>query len=179
MKGIKKLFCVAVIGLCMTVTAGASEGIGNLPPQGAKAYLKILNEAQDAWGEARLYTFENYSDSQKMWGGLCLAKLIDFDGDDIPELYFAGRTADSFFTQYLYTYQRGNVIKLEIPKEVSNFGTDVSPNTVFFFGTDKAYLVDGHEIMNGGDVNYFTKQNNKIVSVLTYIDSEQECSLNG
>lgn len=68
---------------------------------------------------------------------------------------------------------------------MSNFGTDVSPCADFYVGGTKAYLVDGHEIMNGFPVKYLTKQGRKIVTALTYTDAIDDdtgnhiCTLNG
>ncbi len=160
MKRFRSLVCAAALGICMATVAGAAEGVGNLPPQGAKAYLELINTAQQLHGTARV--------AQGMWEGVCLAKLIDFDGDGIPELYYAEKPAGSYYTQRLYTYHDGEIVQLKIPEDVSNFGTDVSPSALFYIGDGKAYLVDGHEVMNGNDVNYFTKQNDDIVSDFVY-----------
>ena len=67
---------------------------------------------------------------------------------------------------------------------MSNFGTDVSPCADFYVGSTKAYLVDGHEVMNGFPVKYLTKQGKEIVTALTYTDAIDDnganvCSLNG
>ena len=42
-----------------------------------------------------------------------------------------------------------------------------SPCADFYVDDTKAYLVDGHEIMNGFPVKYLTKQGRKIVTALT------------
>jgi len=178
MKRFCRILCAAATGLCMTAFAGAAEGAGALSPQGARAYLELLEITRNLYGTAQVTQEGPYT---RMWEGLCLAKLIDFDGDGIPELYCAGRPAGGRFTQSLYTYQNGKTIPLSIPRTVSNFGTDVSPSTLFYIGAGKAYLVDGQEVMNGNDVNYFTKQGNQIVSafVCTGISWDGVCTVNG
>ena len=178
-KHIRKFLCAAMAGLCMTVVAGAAEGIGNLSPQGAKAYLNLLDEAEKQYGEAHIATEFPY---ERMWEGLTLAKLVDFDGDGIPELYYAARPTNGRFIQRLYTFSNGKVLQLKIPESVSNFGNDFSPSALLYIGADKAYLVDGQEILNGGVVNYFTKRGDEIVSALAYTEPDvhiADCTING
>ena len=85
----------------------------------------------------------------------------------------------------MYSYADGKIYALDIPESVSNFGTDVSPCADFYVDDTKAYLVDGHEIMNGFPVKYLTKQGRKIVTALTYTDAIDDdtgnhiCTLNG
>jgi|GEM_PF-332879 len=169
MKYIRKFLCAAMAGICMTVIAGAAEGVGDLSPQGAKAYLNLLNAAEKQYGKAHIATSGS---NDRLWAGLSLAKLVDFDGDGIPELYYAARPAGGRWIQRLYTLQNGKVLQLKIPESVSNFGTDVSPSTLLYIGADKAYLVDGQEVMNGNPVNYFTKKGTEIVSDFVYTEPE-------
>ncbi len=61
----------------------------------------------------------------------------------------------------MYSYADGKIYALDIPEGVSNFATDVSPCADFYVDDTKAYLVDGHEIMNGFPVRYLTKQGSK------------------
>ena len=49
-----------------------------------------------------------------MWDGISLARLIDFDGDGVPELYYAGAAADSAVFQRLFTYADGAAVQLDI-----------------------------------------------------------------
>lgn len=165
MRYLHKLACAAALMLGMTTVAGAAEGLGNLPPQGAKAYLELIQAVQQSVGTAH---FRQLSEYDQLWEGLFLARLIDFDGDKIPELYYVQKPANDAFTQQLYTYQDGKVVQLPIPKRVSNFSTDVNPVSRLYIGQDKAYLVDGLELMNGNDANYFTKKGNDIVSDFVY-----------
>ena len=177
----KQWLCAALAGACMVSAAGAADSVGDLSPQGAKAYRDEIMRLQNTYGKAAVA-----SDTvlNSMWTGLSLARLIDFDGDEIPELYCSAGMEG----QWLYTYDNG-LKNLEIPQNVSNFSTDLSPSTLLYVGADKAYLVDGHEVMNGGTVTYYTKQGDRMTAALTYQDAIGEypdgsygasiCTLNG
>ena len=160
----KAMLCTVLTGAMAVGAAGAAD-LGALTPQGAKAYLNQITTLQN----------------KGLLTGLSMAKLVDMDGDKIPELYCgAGLTGG----QYLYSYADGKIYALDIPNGVSNFGTDVSPCADFYVGGTKAYLVDGHEVMNGFPVKYLTKQGKEIVTALTYTDAIDDnganvCSLNG
>ena len=162
MKKISKvLLCAALTGAMAVGAAGAAD-LGTLSPQGAKAYLDQIVKLQNQYGKAYSYNQLN----PHIWKGLCLATLIDMDKDGIPELYCSASTDG----QSLYTYANGQLNQLNIPKQVSNFGTDYCPSTEFQFGKSNIYLVDGQEIMNGGPVSYLTKRGDEIVSDFTYIN---------
>lgn len=162
MKKISKvLLCAALTGAMAVGAAGAAD-LGSLTPQGAKAYLDQIVKLQNQYGKAHSYNRLN----PHIWKGLCLATLIDMDKDGIPELYCSASTDG----QSLYTYANGQLKQLNIPKQVSNFGTDYCPSTEFQFGKSNIYLVDGQEIMNGGPVSYLTKRGDEIVSDFTYIN---------
>lgn len=177
----KRWLCAALAGACMVSAAGAADSVGDLSPQGAKAYRDEIGRLQNTYGKAAVA-----SDAvlNGMWTGLSLARLIDFDGDKIPELYCSAGMEG----QWLYTYDNG-LKNLEIPQNVSNFSTDLSPSTLLYVGADRAYLVDGHEVMNGGTVTYYTKQGDRMAAALTYQDAIGEypdgsygahiCTLNG
>ncbi len=173
----KAMLCTVLTGAMAVGAAGAAD-LGSLSPQGAKAYLDQIVTLQNKFGKAAARTDSGFSG---LLTGLSMAKLVDMDGDKIPELYCgAGLTGG----QYLYSYADGKIYALDIPNGVSNFGTDVSPCTDFYVGRDKAYLVDGHEVMNGFPVKYLTKQGKEIVTVLTYTDAIDDngtnvCTING
>lgn len=177
----KKFLCAMLTGALCLGAAGAAGTTGDLTPKGARAYLDAIEQWQETYGTAS--TAPQGSPLSGMWQGLSLAQLVDFDGDGTPELY-----CGSFSGQHLYTYD-GGLVDLEIPEQVSNFGTDVSPTTLLYIGAGKAYLVDGHEVMNGGEVRYLTKQGNRMTAALTYTDENGEfpdgtwgadiCTLNG
>ena len=181
-KTAKRLFSAALAGALTMTAAGAADSVGSLSPQGAQAYLDTLQTATDICGSARV-------GADGMWDGISLARLIDFDGDGVPELYYAGAAADGPVFQRLFTYADGAAVQLDIPDAVSNFGTDLSPSTQLFTGEGRAYLVDGHEIMNGGTVTYYTKQGSDMAAALTYTDADGQypdgtsgrhvCTLNG
>lgn len=177
----RRFLCAVLVGALCVGAAGAADTTGNLTPKGAQAYLDAIAQLQGQYGTASIASKD--SPLSGMWQGLSLAQLVDFDGDGTPELY-----CGSFSGQHLYTYD-GELVDLKIPERVSNFGTDVSPTTLLYIDADKAYLVDGYEVMNGGEVQYLTKQGNQMTAALTYVDAIGEnpdgtwgahiCTVNG
>lgn len=177
----RRFLCAVLVGALCVGAAGAADTTGNLTPKGAQAYLDAIAQLQGQYGTASIASKD--SPLSGMWQGLSLAQLVDFDGDGTPELY-----CGSFSGQHLYTYD-GELVDLKIPERVSNFGTDVSPTTLLYIDADKAYLVDGYEVMNGGEVQYLTKQGNQMTAALTYMDAIGEnpdgtwgahiCTVNG
>ena len=173
----KAMLCTALTGAIAVGAAGAAD-LGTLSPQGAKAYLNQITTLQNKYGKAAARTDDGF---KGLLTGLSMAKLVDMDGDKIPELYCAAAHQG----QHMYSYADGKIYELVIPEDVSNFGTDVSPCADFYVDDTKAYLVDGHEIMNGFPVKYLTKQGRKIVTALTYTDAIDDdtgnhiCTLNG
>ncbi|HIX90302.1 MAG TPA: copper amine oxidase N-terminal domain-containing protein [Candidatus Agathobaculum pullicola] len=177
----RRFLCAVLVGALCVGAAGAADATGNLTPKGAQAYLDAIAQLQGQYGTASIASKD--SPLSGMWQGLSLAQLVDFDGDGTPELY-----CGSFSGQHLYTYD-GELVDLKIPERVSNFGTDVSPTTLLYIDADKAYLVDGYEVMNGGEVQYLTKQGNQMTAALTYVDAIGEnpdgtwgahiCTVNG
>lgn len=158
----KALLCTVLTGAMAVGAAGAAD-LGALSPQGAKAYLNQITTLQNKYGKAAARTDDGF---QGLLTGLSMAKLVDMDGDKIPELYCAAAHQG----QHMYSYADGKIYELVIPEDVSNFGTDVSPCTQFYVGKDKAYLVSGQEVMNNNPVTFWTKQGDKAVVVLTYTD---------
>ena len=159
----KAMLCTVLTGAMAVGVAGAAD-LGSLSPQGAKAYLDQIVTLQNKFGKAAARTDSGFSG---LLTGLSMAKLVDMDGDKIPELY-CGAGLDG---QHMYSYADGKIYELAIPSSVSNFATDVSPCADFYIDDTKAYLVDGHETMNGFPVRYLTKQGKDIVTALTYTDA--------
>ena len=179
MKTTKVLLCAALTGAMAVGAAGAAGAAdyASLPPQGAQAYLNQIVALQNQYGKAAVRTDDGFGG---LLTGLSMAKLVDMDGDNIPELYCGAGLAG----QHMYSYENGKIYELNIPAGVSDFGTDVSPCADFYVDGTKAYLVDGHEIMNGFPVKYLTKQGREIVTALTYTDAIDDdganvCTLNG
>lgn len=158
----KAMLCTVLTGAMAVGAAGAAD-LGTLSPQGAKAYLNQITTLQNKYGKAAARTDDGF---KGLLTGLSMAKLVDMDGDKIPELYCGAGLAG----QHMYSYADGKIYALNIPESVSNFGTDVSPCTQFYVGKDKAYLVSGQEVMNNNPVTFWTKQGDKAVVVLTYTD---------
>ncbi len=173
----KAMLCTVLTG-AMAVSAAGAADLGSLSPQGAKAYLNQITTLQNKYGKAAARTDDGF---KGLLTGLSMAKLVDMDGDKIPELYCGAGMAG----QHMYSYADGKIYALDIPNGVSNFATDVSPCADFYVDDTKAYLVDGHEIMNGFPVRYLTKQGKEIVTALTYTDAIDDdtgnhiCTLNG
>ena len=173
----KAMLCTVLTGAMAVGAAGAAD-LGSLSPQGAKAYLNQITTLQNKYGKAAARTDDGF---KGLLTGLSMAKLVDMDGDKIPELY-CGAGLEG---QHMYSYADGKIYALNIPESVSNFATDVSPCADFYVDDTKAYLVDGHEIMNGFPVRYLTKQGKEIVTALTYTDAIDDdtgnhiCTLNG
>lgn len=173
----KAMLCTVLTGAMAVGAAGAAD-LGSLSPQGAKAYLNQITTLQNKYGKAAARTDDGF---KGLLTGLSMAKLVDMDGDKIPELYCGAGLAG----QHMYSYADGKIYALNIPESVSNFATDVSPCADFYVDDTKAYLVDGHEKMNGFPVRYLTKQGRKIVTALTYTDAIDDdtgnhiCTLNG
>lgn len=173
----KAMLCTVLTGAMAVGAAGAAD-LGSLSPQGAKAYLNQITTLQNKYGKAAARTDDGF---KGLLTGLSMAKLVDMDGDKIPELY-CGAGLEG---QHMYSYADGKIYALDIPEGVSNFATDVSPCADFYVDDTKAYLVDGHEIMNGFPVRYLTKQGKEIVTALTYTDAIDDdtgnhiCTLNG
>ena len=174
----KAMLCTVLTGAMAVGAAGAAD-LGSLSPQGAKAYLNQITTLQNKYGKAAARTDDGF---KGLLTGLSMAKLVDMDGDGTPELY-CGAGLEG---QHMYSYADGKIYALDIPESVSNFATDVSPCADFYVDDTKAYLVDGHEIMNGFPVRYLTKQGKEIVTALTYTDAIDDddtdnhiCTLNG
>ncbi len=173
----KAMLCTVLTGAMAVGAAGAAD-LGSLSPQGAKAYLNQITTLQNKYGKAAARTDDGF---KGLLTGLSMAKLVDMDGDGTPELYCGAGLAG----QHMYSYADGKIYALNIPESVSNFATDVSPCADFYVDDTKAYLVDGHEIMNGFPVRYLTKQGKEIVTALTYTDAIDDdtgnhiCTLNG
>lgn len=166
--------CAAAVSVMMLCSASA---LGELTPESAAAYKGAIDDLAGRYGSARV------SESSGTYLGLACARLIDFDNDGVPELYCAyGDAASGQVRQVLYTYKDG-LVQLQIPDTVSNFGTDVSPSTLLYTDGEKAYLVDGSEVMNGNEVRYLTKQGVQMVPALTYVDAQTDegrsCKLDG
>lgn len=166
--------CAAAVSVMMLCGVSASAA---LTPESAAAYKGVIDDLAGRYGSARV------SESGGMYSGLACARLVDFDNDGVPELYcvYGDRTSGRMH-QVLYTYKDG-LVQLEIPDSVSNFGTDVSPSTLLYTDGEKAFLVDGSEVMNGNEVRYLTKQGVQMVPALTYVDAQagdgRSCKLNG
>jgi len=165
MKTKKKLVCALAAAACMTAAAGAAVDLGNLPPEGAQAYLETIESLQKIWGQGKLDKKAN------MWQGLSLVKLVDFDGDKIPELYCGTSDNNDDFkdNQRLYTWD-GSLKRLNLPAGITKFGTDVSIDTLIYIRADRAYIVctNGGIEMWGDPVQYYTKQGDQMIVALTY-----------
>lgn len=186
MKYWKVLLCSLALSAMLMVSAMAADSLGILPPEGANAYLGTVQSLVNQNGVNR----SSKVDPMYLTGLSC-SRLIDFDGDGVPELYCAwGNTNDDFVQhQAIWTYTDSGLQRIFYQDSISNFGTDLSPETLLYVGSKNAYLVDGREVMNGGVVTYYTKSGNSMIKALTYTDEMGEypdgtfgkhiCTLNG
>lgn len=184
MKYWKVLPCMMALGAMLSVAAMAEDRLETLPAEGAKAYLGTVQNLANQYGINRSCKIDEF-----LLSGLSCARIIDFDADGTPELYCAWGSGDNEFVQHqaIWTYTDVGVKKI-FSQDVSNFGTDVSPETLLYVGSKNAYLVDGREVMNGGTVTYFTKSGDSMTKALTYTAAVGEyaggtssfiCTLNG
>ena len=78
----KAMLCTVLTGAMAVGAAGAAD-LGSLSPQGAKAYLNQITTLQNKYGKAAARTDDGF---KGLLTGLSMAKLVDMDGDKIPEL---------------------------------------------------------------------------------------------
>lgn len=176
----KILICMTALGAMLVMSAMAADSLGTLPPEGANAYLETVQSLAKQNGVNRSSKVDPV-----FLTGLSCSRIIDFDGDGIPELYCAwGNNNDDLVQhQAIWSYTTSGLQRIFYQDSISNFGTDVSPETLLYVGNTNAYLVDGRAVMNGGLVTYYTKSGNGMIKALTYTDeigdSEHICTLNG
>ena len=104
----KAMLCTVLTGAMAVGAAGAAD-LGSLSPQGAKAYLNQITTLQNKYGKAAARTDDGF---KGLLTGLSMAKLVDMDGDKIPELY-CGAGLEG---QHMYSYADGKIYALDIPE---------------------------------------------------------------
>ena len=106
------------------------------------AYREVLTELQMSYGVAT----QVYS----MFQGLCMAKLVDFDGDGVMEFYCAYSQVDESieytgaYREEIYQYQDGQAVQIYTGR-VLNIGTSVQPSVRILHKDGRAYLLCGGE----------------------------------
>ena len=125
-----------------------------------QAYREVIAELEAEHGTA--YDGDWY----RM--GLCMAKLIDFDYDGIPELFCSyspeGALAHDAFTyeDIIYGYRDGSATVLYSGRG-SNYGTGVKPGLDFLIKEDQYYYV----LTWGGLTEYWTLINGEYTLVFS------------
>ncbi len=174
---------VFMFALCLftfsTSTAKAAENLSNLPPDGAQAYLDVLEQLDSQYGKVRMVADPSYTDAKQLRGFLW-TDLVDFDGDKIPELIYVvddGSVKESTYRsipqQYVLAYHNGSVIDLHAPKNVNCLEPHPFPKVQLLIGDDKAYLASDQLFpYEGGETSgtaYYTKNGTSMQRVLYFI----------
>lgn len=125
------------------------------------AYREVLTELQMSYGVAT----QVYS----MFQGLCMAKLVDFDGDGVMEFYCAYSQVDEAneytgaYREEIYQYQDGQAVRIYTGR-VLNMGTSVQPCVQILHKDGRAYLLCG----GGQDYVYRTLIDGQMQEVFSY-----------
>ncbi len=144
-----------------------SEEFENVENPWSEAYLNVINNLINQYGEGAIEAEENDITGAEVMTGVGIVRLIDFDGNGTYELYCAYADGSEGWVnrQIIYGYDNGLVVLLE-ESEVSNPGTDITPETTFLSKDGNVYLVEKYEMKMG---NYYTLQNGEMISVLSYM----------
>ena len=120
------------------------------------AYRQVVGDLEGQYGKA--------SEQYGQCTGLCMVKLIDFDGDGVAELYCGYGQGESGFPyqEEIYQYQNGQAVMIYQGK-VLNQGSSVQPAAQFIIREDKAYIVSGSEFT----YEYKTLINGEMVTEVT------------
>ena len=125
------------------------------------AYREVLTELQMSYGVAT----QVYS----MFQGLCMAKLVDFDGDGVMEFYCAYSQVDESieytgaYREEIYQDQDGQAVRIYTGR-VLNMGTSVQPCVQILHKDGRAYLLCG----GGQDYVYRTLIDGQMQEVFSY-----------
>lgn len=116
-----------------------------------QAGVELSDEVRNAYRQVIEDLEGQYGKASEMYGqctGLCMVKLIDFDGDGVVELYCGyGQSENGFpYQEEIYQYQNGQAVMIHQGK-VLNQGTSVQPAAQFILREDKAYIVSGGEFL--------------------------------
>ena len=136
----------------------------------AAAYKGVIDKLTSQYGDAGIF----YHDlTGYCLNGLCIVRLIDFDGDGTYELYCAYNDDPEWphYKQIIYGYDKyaGGLVLLMDEKRVSNPGTDVDPRTRFLYKNNITYMDYMYEWT---DIDFYTIVHGEMVSVLSmYYDA--------
>lgn len=138
-------------------------------------FRELLAELQMSYGVAT----QVYS----MFQGLCMAKLVDFDGDGVMEFYCAYSQVDEAneytgaYREEIYQYQDGQAVQIYTGR-VLNIGTSVQPSVQILHKDGRAYLLCGGE----QDYVYRTLIDGQMQEVFSYhigMGEEESYEVNG
>lgn len=125
------------------------------------AYREVIAELQMAYGLPRV--------AASMYQGLCMVKLVDFDGDGTEELYCAYSPVDDVngtafdYRERIYQYQ-GTQAVLIYEGRAMNLGTSVQPCVDFLYKDGRVYMRSGGE----WDYAYLTLIDGQMQEALSY-----------
>jgi len=147
----------------------------------AKAYYDVVKRLLDEYGECKIIDI-GWEDNAKKFTGLCVVRLIDFDGDGNYELYCVYQNHDrddiTYYQDiYAYSDEKG-IFQVMSGFKVSNPATCPSPTVEFLYKEGKTCLVLTNEMTEG---DYYTIENSRLVSLLNYVNNDDEgtVTLNG
>ncbi len=132
------------------MTANTEETIPPLVVEESEksAYLDVIEEYEQTYGQLHNYD----DDAMGFIYGVCVAKLMDFDGDGVNELLLVYREKDSgAFESKVWTMDGDKALEVRNSNIVSNDGTSVQPYIDFYYKDNKVY-VRGYECVWGTPV---------------------------
>lgn len=160
-RNFKKYLVSILVGISCITNVSASD-LGSLTPQEANVYQDIINNLENQYGSTQV------DDMIGVMTGFCMAKLIDFNGDDKPELYCAAKVGEGvWYHQWIYGFDHGNLFSNSIDS-MTNLGTDVSPQSIFYIGDDQSYIMIGNDVINGNEISFCTLNGTQLVPVLRF-----------
>lgn len=128
----------------------------------AQEYIRIVDEIWEEYGEPEMrFVYDG------VWQQSGAVRLLDFDGDGIPELYCSyGEQMGMPNEHVIYQYRDGQA-NLIWRERVTSKGTDVSPASWFYRKDGKVYLNWGEEAI-GMFHNLWTYQDGQWSTILEY-----------
>ena len=133
-----------------------------------KAYYQVVKSLTEKSGAGKNGKYGYFV-------GLCVVKLIDFDGDDAEELYVVYSEDSEYIPdkQEVYGYVNGKAVSL-FKGKVHNYGTSVQPFVRYMTVGSVTYLLTGHKsnLMTLSDT-WSALENNSMKEIFSYTD---ECS---
>lgn len=99
-------------------------------------YLDIVKKYEKQYGKLH----DRNDDNLGYVYGVCMIKLVDFNGDGANEMVLVYREKNAgFFESVIYTYVDGQATEVKNSDIVYNSGTSVQPYLGFFYKDGKVY----------------------------------------